>query len=197
MTLSSSIRRLAALLGLSALCLVLLCTPALAHSRLVQSDPASGANLSNPPKQVRLQFNEHVEAEFTPVKVLDGQGNRVDQDDGRVDPGDQRVVVDDLKDLPVGSYTIEWRVISADTHPVNGSYEFSVSGTGKDGSQSGSGGVAGSDEQPSDQAQGGSDGQEDTGGIYPHILHIAGLGLGAVILVVLALLQRARGKRSP
>jgi hypothetical protein len=145
---------------------------------------------------VRLQFNEHIEAEFTPVKVLDQQGNRVDQDDGRVDPDDQRIVVDDLKDLPIGSYTVEWRVISADTHPVNGSYEFSVSGTGTDGSRSESGGVAGSDEQPSDQAQQGSDGQEDTDSIYPQILHIAGLlGLGAVILVVLALLQRTRGKR--
>lgn len=197
MTLSSSIHRLAALLGLSALCLILLCAPALAHSRLLQADPASGANLSKPPKQVRLQFNEPVEAEFTPVKVLDGQGNRVDQDDGRIDPNDHRVVLDDLKDVPVGSYTVEWRVTSADTHPVNGSYEFSVSGSGTDGSQSKSGGVVGSDKQPPGTSQGGSDGQEDTGGIYPHILHIAGLGLGAVVLVVLALLQRARGKRSP
>jgi hypothetical protein len=40
-------------------------------------------------------------------------------------------VVDDVVHQPVyplrsGSYTVEWRVVSADTHPVQGRFEFTV-----------------------------------------------------------------------
>jgi len=191
---SLSARRLAALLGLSALWLSLLCTPALAHARLIQTDPADGERLSWPPEQVQLRFNEPIEAAFTPVKVFGPQGGRIDRDNARVAPDDARVLVVDLKDLseghPTGVYTVEWRVTSADGHPVNGSYEFTVTDPGPGELQSNAQAGAGeSKEQPSDQEQ-------DTGGAFAHIIHIVGLGLGVVAIVVLALLRRTGGKSS-
>lgn len=122
-----------ALLVLSAVWLILSCGPALAHARLTEAYPADGDALAEPPEQVQLRFNEPVEAEFDPIEVYDQEGDRVDEDDARVSPDDRRLLVADLGELPEGSYTVEWRVTSADGHPVDGVYEFavdaSVSGT--------------------------------------------------------------------
>ena len=188
---SLSVRRLAALLGLSAIWLVLSVTPALAHARLLEADPSSGERLGQPPEQVRLRFSEPIEAEFTPVKVLDSQGNRVDRDDARVDPNDRRLLIADLEELPEGSYTVEWRVISADTHPVNGTYGFTVTGTDESQgvTQAGTEDVGGSAEQSSDVAEPKAVAQNTSGG-SGHILHIVGLGLGALIFLALVLLRR-------
>ena len=124
---SPSVRRLVALLGLSAVWLLVLCAPALAHSRLKESYPADGDTQTQSPQQVQLQFNESIAAEFDPIKVYDEQGNRVDKNNARVDPDNHRLILIDLEDnLPDGSYTVDWRVTSADGHPVGETYGFSV-----------------------------------------------------------------------
>jgi len=115
-----------ALLVLSAAWLILSCGPALAHTRLMEAYPADGDTLAERPEQVQLRFNEPVEAEFDPIEVYDQDNDRVDEDDARASPDDRRLLFADLGDLPEGSYTVEWRVTSADGHPVNGEYEFAV-----------------------------------------------------------------------
>lgn len=184
------VRRLTALLGLSAAWLFLLCTPVLAHARLLETDPPDGARLSQPPEQVQLRFDEPIEAEFTPVKVFDSQGNRADRDNARVAPDDRRVLIADLEELPEGSgagaYTVEWRVISVDGHPINGTYGFTVTGAAepRDTAQAEAEDVEGSGEQETSAGSG-------------HAIHFAGLGLGALVVLVLALLQRTKAKRQP
>jgi methionine-rich copper-binding protein CopC len=118
--------RLAALLGLPAVWLFVWCAPALAHATLLETYPADGDTLAEPPEQVQLRFDEPVEAEFDPVEVYDRQGNRVDRGNARVYPDDARVVVMDLEELPEGFYTVDWRVTSVDGHPVRGTHEFTV-----------------------------------------------------------------------
>lgn len=183
-----SARRLTVFLVLSAVLVLLPCTPVLAHARLVEAEPEDGAALAQAPDQVRLSFNEPIEAEFNPVKVLDQQGNRVDQDNARVDPDDRKVVVADLKQLTEGHYTVEWRVISADTHPVNGRYEFAVAGAGESegAAQVDTEDAGESGKQPSDQGEPGST-QQDTGGGSNHIVHIVALGVGVLVMAALAL----------
>jgi methionine-rich copper-binding protein CopC len=128
------VRRAAALLGLSATWVLLLCGPVLAHARLVETYPVDGEALAEPPEQVQLRFNEPVEAEFDPIEVYDQEGDRVDEEDARVSPEDRRLLVADLGELSEGSYTVEWRIASADGHPIDGEYEFamntSAAGTG-------------------------------------------------------------------
>src|SRR5918911_2498380 len=174
-------RWMVAFLGLSSVWLVLLCAPALAHASLVETDPADGAELSQAPKQVQLRFNEPVEAEFTPVKVLDQQGNRVDREDAQVGSDDRRTVVAGLKELAKGTYTVQWRVISADTHPANGSYEFSVTGASTNEAQGATEAVVGSQAQSSDQSEPGPEAQQqDTSGWSTHLVHFVALGVGAL-----------------
>lgn len=189
MLLSLSARRLTIFLGLSTLLLLSPCAPVLAHAQLLRSEPEDGATSVQAPNQVRLSFNEPIEAEFDPIKVLDQQGNRVDQDNAHLDPDDRKTVVADLKALSKGTYMVQWRVISADTHPVNGSYEFYVDGASADEPQAAIQSVS-SKGQSSDQAEPGSDSQQDTSGWSAHIVHVVGLGLGALVVLALALLRK-------
>ena len=117
---------LAALFGLSAAWLLLLCGPALAHARPVETYPTDGGTLVESPEQVQILFNEPIEDEFNPVEVYDQAGDRVDEDNARVSPNDARLLVADIGKLSEGSYTVEWRVTSADAHPISGAYEFVV-----------------------------------------------------------------------
>jgi copper transport protein len=127
---SGGFRWLAALLLLSAVWLLMLSAPALAHARLLETYPAEDAALTEPPEQVQLRFNEPVEAAFSPLKVSDQQSNRVDEDNARISSNDARLLVVDLKEgLPKGSYTVDWHVTSADGHPVNGTYSFAIDGS--------------------------------------------------------------------
>src|SRR3712207_3922541 len=125
-------RRLVALLWLSAVWLLLSCVPALAHARLVQEKPADGATLAGSPDRVELRFSEPVDAEFSPLEVRDSEGERVDEDNARIDPADAGVLIADLEELSAGSYTVEWRVTSIDGHVVEGRYGFAVTNAGED-----------------------------------------------------------------
>jgi copper resistance protein C len=94
-----------------------------AHSRLVQTSPATSATVTAPVSEVTLTFNEHVHQQFSVVVVRGPAG--ASYSDGHVR------VVDDVVHQPVyplksGGYTVEWRVVSADAHPVQGSFGFTV-----------------------------------------------------------------------
>lgn len=110
------------LLAVAAVCALAL--PALGHARLVGTAPADGATVSEAPTEVRLEFNEPVEADFGQLQVRA-------PDDERVDAGmpdsEGPVVRVELEPLTVaGTYTVSWRVISADGHPVEGTFSFDV-----------------------------------------------------------------------
>ena len=98
---------------------------ALAHATLVSSTPSDGAVLVRAPKQVVLAFNEPVESALGSVRVYDGGLDRVD-DGVTTKPEPSQVAVGVRSGLPRGTYTVAWRVISADSHPVHGAFVFSV-----------------------------------------------------------------------
>jgi copper resistance protein C len=97
--------------------------PAWAHSRLLQSAPATSATVTAPVSEVTLTFNEHVHQQFS-IVVVSGPGG-VSYSDGHVQVVDD-VVHQKVYPLRSGSYTVEWRVVSADTHPVQGTFGFTV-----------------------------------------------------------------------
>ena len=157
----SGSRRLVTLLWLSAVWLLLSCAPALAHARLVQEEPAEGAALAESPDRVELRFSEPVDAEFSPLEVHNSEGERVDEDNARIDPADARVLIVDLEELSEGSYTVEWRVTSIDGHVVEGRYGFAVTNAGEDRQPSDARGAEGS-KRAGGQAEQGSAAQGGT-----------------------------------
>ncbi len=179
-------------LCLSAALVILWCPPALAHARLTGSDPAADATLNEAPAQVRLRFNEPVEAEFSPVGVYDAGGDRVDEDDARVDPDDARVVVVGLRrDLPDGPYSVEWRVTSIDGHVIEGTYEFAVGDTGaretSEATRTDAGdiGLGSSAPQPAREDEG-----QGTGAGGLHGGHYAALGFVVLVMLVAVVLRQ-------
>lgn len=99
---------------------------ALAHAELVRADPAPDAVVSTPPATVRLSFSEPIDAPPDALTVVGPDGRRVDRGDARVAPDDATALQASLEASAPGSYTVRWRVISADSHPVSGAYRFSV-----------------------------------------------------------------------
>ncbi|MGH9085084.1 MAG: copper resistance CopC/CopD family protein [Acidimicrobiales bacterium] len=98
--------------------------PAAAHASLVSVDPPDGARLDESPAAVTLTFSEPVSAELGGVRVLDGDGDQVQE--GAVAVDGTRVTIGVRPDLPDGTYVISYRVVSADGHPVRGGSVFGV-----------------------------------------------------------------------
>ncbi|CAM5516756.1 hypothetical protein STENM36S_04345 [Streptomyces tendae] len=101
--------------------------PASAHAALGSTDPGDGAVLQRPPGHVTLTFSESVGLRDDSFRVLDPGGHRVrtgaaGHADGRADTA--RVALPG--ELGEGTYTVAWRVVSADSHPVSGAFTFSV-----------------------------------------------------------------------
>jgi copper transport protein len=98
---------------------------AFAHAILQQSTPENGSVVRTSPAAVTLRFNEAVETAFGSIRIYDCGGGRVDA--GKITrPNERSVAVAVGKKLPAGTYTVTWRVISADSHPVAGAFTFSV-----------------------------------------------------------------------
>ncbi|NRQ38968.1 copper resistance protein CopC [Nonomuraea sp. NN258] len=115
---------LAALTAILAALLVLgTAGPALAHDALKSSDPAKGAKVKTL-DEIKLTFTAEVRMPFVIVR---GPG------DARHESGkpkaDGAVVRQELKGaLPDGKYTIAYRVVSSDGHPIEGEIPFTVEG---------------------------------------------------------------------
>ncbi|MFL6022819.1 MAG: copper resistance CopC/CopD family protein, partial [Marmoricola sp.] len=115
--------RLVAALLLALVGLGLLAGPASAHTELLGSDPAAGAVVPQAPDQVTLTFNEPIRVVARAVHLFTAEGAELRSPATSVD---SRVLVDLPGALAPGSYTLAWRVISADGHPVSGALVFSV-----------------------------------------------------------------------
>ena len=98
---------------------------AFAHAILQESTPSNDMVVRKSPATVTLRFNEAVETAFGSIRAYNCRGARVDA--GKISRPDERKVSIGLdRNLPRGSYTVTWRVISADAHPVAGAFVFHV-----------------------------------------------------------------------
>jgi copper transport protein len=95
-----------------------------AHAELSATDPADGAVVASAPEALTLQFTEDVAVRPDGVRVLDDQGERVDS--GATSAEGAVVTVPVGGDLHDGTYVVAWRAVSADGHPIRGSYTFSI-----------------------------------------------------------------------
>ena len=115
-------------LMLACVCLALLGTagPASAHAELLATQPSSLAVLTSAPHQVTLTFGEQVQVTADGVRVLAPDGSRVDNRHAGHVTGRGDTVGVGVTATDQGTYTVAWRVISADSHPVSGAFTYSV-----------------------------------------------------------------------
>ena len=99
--------------------------PAAAHATLIGTVPAADGVVEAVPEVVELRFDEPVETVEGAVQVFGPDGGRVDT--GAVESADGgatlRAPVEAGTDVQ-GTYTVSWRVTSADSHTLSGSFVF-------------------------------------------------------------------------
>lgn len=117
-----------ALLGFSA--------PAVAHDAAESSSPAQGATLETPPEKVSVTFNKNPLGLGAQFSVKDASG--AEWAAGPVEIVDN-VASQKLKaGAPAGAYTVAWRVVSSDSHPIEGTFGFTATAAAQEASPSGS-----------------------------------------------------------
>jgi methionine-rich copper-binding protein CopC len=112
--------------------LLLLALPArqaLGHAYPAVSIPNNGATVKEPPRELRIQFTEAVEVAFSQITVKGSNGEIVSQ--GKLRQLASDTVAIDLKSLSAGSYSVEWQVLSVDTHVTDGVLRFTVGAPAK------------------------------------------------------------------
>ncbi len=108
---------------LSAFLFLLFISSAWAHASLIKADPPPNAILSAAPNVVSLWFDEELDTQFSSVTVLDKNQTRVDLQNLQFSPDRKQMTIGVRRDLPLGAYTVSWRVLSAvDGHITKGVY---------------------------------------------------------------------------
>ncbi|MDN0199472.1 copper resistance protein CopC [Streptomyces sp. S.PNR 29] len=101
--------------------------PASAHAALRSTDPEDGSVLKRAPGRITLSFTESVGLLDDSFRVLDPGGHRLRTGEARHVGGRSDTAGISLPGkLDEGTYTVAWRVVSADSHPVTGAFTFSV-----------------------------------------------------------------------
>ncbi|MBC6448049.1 copper resistance protein CopC [Actinokineospora xionganensis] len=102
--------------------------PASAHAVLVSSTPGGWQLLGDSPKEVSLRFTESVDVGLATIRLISPRGNEIAGLGAATHPeGKQDTVSVGIPEtLANGTYTVSWRVVSADTHPIQGAFTFSV-----------------------------------------------------------------------
>ena len=97
-----------------------------AHADLDFSTPDDGAVLESAPEEVVLTFTEELFNELVEVSILDSAGELVMVTEvEQTPPPGTDVIVSWPGDLPAGEYSVAYRVVSEDGHPVTGQISFS------------------------------------------------------------------------
>lgn len=116
---------LSAVLGALAFAALLLTAgPAAAHDAAESSSPADGATVATPPAKVSITFNKNPLGLGAQVKVTDSAGT--DWAEGKVEIVDNVASQSLRQGAPAGKYTVAWRVVSSDSHPIEGTFAFTA-----------------------------------------------------------------------
>jgi copper transport protein len=108
------------------LSLVAAAPAASAHAALITTTPANNEISPTSPAQVTMTFGEAVGTGLGAMRVLSASGDRADTGQVTRSDGNRVVHVPLRQRLAEGSYVVRWRVVSADSHPVSGTFVFSV-----------------------------------------------------------------------
>lgn len=122
-------RLVRALVPLGVLLVLLLAgaAPASAHAALRASDPEEGSVVRTAPTHITLTFTESVGLLEDSFRVYGPDNRRVPVEEPRHAAGAADTARAALPpDLDEGTYTVAWRVVSADSHPVSGAFTFSI-----------------------------------------------------------------------
>lgn len=98
-----------------------------AHAEIVGSYPVAGSKLSEGPSKITLTWSEEITTDKSQIRIIDSLGVVQDSEFSLENSNDRSIATLLLDDnLPNGSWSITWKVVSADGHLVGGLVPFSV-----------------------------------------------------------------------
>lgn len=117
----------------TALVTLSMASAAIAHPKLIASNPAANATVAKP-KMIELRFSEKLVGQFSSVDlVMIGMPGMTAHAPMKISGlassirRDGKTMIVKLKSpLTAGTYKLDWHAVSADTHRVNGTYSFRV-----------------------------------------------------------------------
>ena len=171
--------------------------PAQAHDTLLSTDPEDGATLETSPEDVTFTFSADI-LEVSPlVRITDEDGTELAEIVPTIDGPTATATLPEP--LPAGTHSIQWRVVSSDGHPIEGTLTLTVEQDPKGAAEPSDGGGEGTAEgedgaeqpaeqddpaaqEPAEESQDAqeSDSEED-----------AGLGMGVLIIILAAVIVGA------
>jgi len=96
-----------------------------AHAILLDASPKEGSQLKQMPDKVSLTFNERLGEGVFSLQVRNDKGKLITTKKAKMNRTHQTISLD-VPPSKKGIYTVSYSVISADSHPVQGTYVFSV-----------------------------------------------------------------------
>ena len=98
-------------------------TSAFAHSHIGGSNPADGDVVTEPLKEIVLEFDGQIEqGSFIDVTTTEGQAIELQE----IIIGEGTLTGTVAEPLPNDEYQVNWSIISADGHPLEGEFSFTV-----------------------------------------------------------------------
>ena len=185
--------------------LLLLGAPAQAHDTLLESDPADGATLETSPEAITLTYSADILDVSPLVRITDDDGEQLAEITPSIDGPVATAALEEP--LPAGESTIQWRVVSSDGHPIEGTFTVTVeqdaaeepadeeAPAASDGGEDSAAQDTASDDAASDAADDSaaedSAAEEDSGSSLTPILVVLGVVVvGAVVAVVVIVRRR-------
>ena len=185
--------------------LLLLGAPAQAHDTLLESDPADGATLETSPEAIPLTYSADILDVSPLVRITDEDGEQLAEITPSIDGPVATAALEEP--LPAGESTIQWRVVSSDGHPIEGTFTVTVeqdaaeepadeeAPAASDGGEDSAAQDTASDDAASDAADDSaaeaSAAEEDSGSSLTPILVVLGVVVvGAVVAVVVIVRRR-------
>lgn len=165
--------------------------PAVAHDEMTASTPKDGATLDEAPESIKLEFSGELQQIGSEVQVTTG-AETVTVDEPVLEG---RTITSALPDnMPAAKYTVVWRVVSSDGHPISGESTFTISGNDTEEPKpiptKSEKNIATSNEPTAADATTDASDEPSDSGISPTLVVLLGLGFAAIIAIVTIILLR-------
>ncbi|MEU2204164.1 copper resistance CopC family protein [Microbacterium oleivorans] len=99
--------------------------PAAAHDEIVSSSPEAGSTISVVPEEISLTFSGEILTDFSAViiEVVTADGQNLASGEPIIDG---TTVTQAVQPGQAGVFTVRWRVVSSDGHPISNEYRYTV-----------------------------------------------------------------------
>lgn len=130
-----------AFLAVLTLTLLIPLSPAAAHDAVTGTSPEDGQDLEAVPETVDIIFTDTPLTLGSQIRVEDDQGENWAAGEVEITGNTASQALE--PEIPAGEYTVTWRVVSSDSHPIEGTFGFAVAEAAADASPSASTPAAG------------------------------------------------------